>query len=116
MIWLYLSAVLMAATAMIHSVAGERKLIGPLTAPGANGTLSPGGRNVLRVAWHLTSFFMVSNALAVIWPRSPVGLIFVIGGFWLAVGLLSLVSSRGRHVGWPTLCGAGLAALIGAAG
>lgn len=111
MSWLYLSAALMAATAAIHSVVGEKRLIGPLTAPGS---VLPGrGKRVLRVAWHLTSFYMLSNALVVVWPDSPAGLIRVIGVFWLLVGLFSLTSSRGRHVGWPTLTGAGATALIG---
>ena len=35
---------------------------------------------------------------------------------WLALGLTSLVASRGKHVGWPVLSGAGLTAIIGAQG
>lgn len=114
MIWLYAASALMAITALIHSVAGERQLIVPLLASGLDGVVSTQGRKVLRAAWHLTSVFMLSNAIVVIWPDSPGGLIRVIGGFWLLTGLFSLVSSRGRHVGWPTLSAAGVAALIGA--
>ena len=112
MIWLWVSGVLMAVTAAIHSVAGERRLIGPLVASGSSAVPSAGSRKILRTAWHLTSLFMLSNAIVVIWPSSPSGLIRTIGGFWLLVGLFSLISSRGRHVGWPSLSGAGATALI----
>lgn len=114
MAWLWLSAALMAATAIIHSVAGEKRLIGPILAkPGA--LPNAHGGKVLRSAWHLTSAFMLSNALVMIWPDGPSALIRVIGAFWLLTGLFSLISSRGKHVGWPSLSGAGLAALIGTA-
>jgi hypothetical protein len=112
-LWLFLSAVLMAATAVVHSVIGERRLIGPLVAPGSTAIPHKQGRKVLRAAWHLTSFYMLSYALVVIWPGSPAGLIRAIGALWLLFGLFSLVSSRGRHVGWPGLSGAGLAAIVG---
>ncbi len=113
MVWLWGSALLMAVTAIIHSVAGETRLIGPLVAPGNRAIPSGQGRKVLRSAWHLTSAFMLGNALVVIWPASPAGLIRVIGAFWLLVGLFAMISSRGKHVGWPTLSLAGLTALIG---
>ena len=112
MIWLSISAVMMAITAVIHSVAGEKRLIGPILAK--NVIPSALGGRVLRSAWHLTSLFMLSNALAMIWPGTPSGLHLAIGIFWLLIGLFSLTSSRGKHVGWPTLTAAGIAAIIGA--
>lgn len=72
------------------------------------------GQRVLRAAWHLTSLFMLSNAAVMIWPGTPSGLHMMIGSFWLLVGLFSLITSRGKHVGWPTLCAAGFTALLGA--
>jgi hypothetical protein len=113
MIWLWVSGLLMAITAVIHSVAGERMLIGPILAKGQNAIPTVRGRKVLRSAWHLTSAFMLTNALVVAWPDTAPGLKIAIGGFWLVVGLFSLISSRGQHVGWPTLTGSGLTALIG---
>jgi hypothetical protein len=112
-VWLIVSAVLMAATALVHSVVGERRLIGPLVAPGSTAIPRKQGRKVLRAAWHLTSFYMLSNALVVIWPGSPANLIRAIGAIWVLFGVFSFVASRGRHVGWPGLSGAGLAALFG---
>ncbi|MGH6786986.1 MAG: hypothetical protein ACREBO_09155 [Novosphingobium sp.] len=113
--WLVLAALLMAATAVVHSVAGERRLIGPLVAPGSTAIPHRQGRRVLRSAWRLTSLYMLSNAAVVIWPGSPAGLIRAIGAMWLATGLFSLAASRGRHIGWPGLSSAGIAALLGAA-
>ncbi len=104
----------MLATAVIHSVAGEKRLIGPLLSR-SDAIPTRQGKKVLRSAWHLTSLFMLSNALAVIWPANDSGFKLLLGSFWLATGLFSLVSSRGKHVGWPTLSAAGITALIGAA-
>lgn len=112
MMWLWISAMMMATTAVIHSVAGEKRIIGPVLAHGA--IPSALGQRVMRGAWHLTSLFMLSNALVMVWPGAPTRLAFVIGVFWLMIGLFSLVSSRGKHIGWPTLTAAGVTALIGA--
>lgn len=116
MIWLYASAAAMVVTAFIHSWAGEKRLIGPLL-DGDNAPLdNTQSRKVLRSAWHLTSGFMVLCAVIVISADVPVIALRIIGGFWLVLGLFSLVASRGRHVGWPTLTASGLMGLIGAAG
>ena len=114
MIWLYLSAVAMIVTAFIHSWAGERRLIGPLLSGGATPLDNAQSRKVLRSAWHLTSGFMVLCAVVVASEGVPVIALRVIGGFWLALGLFSLLTSRGRHVGWPTLTASGVLALMGA--
>ena len=113
MIWYWVSAALMAVTAAIHSNAGETRLIKPLLAMNQGVMKSGQSRRVLRSAWHLTSVFMLTNAIVVAWPDGDSRLKAVIGGFWLAVGLFSLIGSRGKHVGWPWLSGAGIAALSG---
>ena len=113
MIWYWISAALMTITAVIHSWAGEERLLKPLLAMNQGVMANRRSRSVLRSAWHLTSIFMVSNAIVVAWPNVASGLKALLGGFWLLVGLFSLVGSRGKHVGWPSLSGAGLAALMG---
>ncbi len=113
MMWFYLSAVLMTATAVIHSVAGEKRLIGPLIAKGQSAIPTEQGQKIMRSAWHLTSAFMLSNAFVIAWPDTAPSLKILIGAFWLLIGSFSLIASRGKHVGWPTLTGAGIAALIG---
>ena len=114
MIWLWASAALMVATAVTHSILGEIKLIGPQLRSRQGVMANPFARTIARYAWHVTSALMVATALAVAWPGVPAALIRAIGAIWLALGLVSLVASRGRHVGWPVLSAAGVCALVGA--
>lgn len=115
MIWLWASAVLMLATGITHSILGEARLIGPMLRA-RHGVLASGfARAIIRYAWHVTSALMAATALAVIWPGTPPALIRAIGAIWLALGLVSLVWTRGKHVGWPVLGAAGICALVGAA-
>jgi hypothetical protein len=114
--WLWLSAGLMALTALVHSWLGEKRIVMPLLAYSDGVMQRPLARVIVRYAWHVTSALMLASALAVAWPGTPGGLVLAIGAIWLALGLTSLVASRGRHVGWPVLAGAGLAAIVGAAG
>jgi len=111
--WLILSAAAMAVTAVIHSVAGEKRLIGPALANRSGIFANPQSRGVLRGAWHLTSLFMLLTAAVMVWPATDAGLKALTAGVWLAIGLYSLISTRGRHVGWPTLTIAGIAGLLG---
>lgn len=109
---LLLASIAMALTAFAHSFVGEKKLIGPLLA--ANIDLLSGYRgNLVRGAWHVTSLLMITNALLVASPAAPVALVKIIGAIWLIVGILDAVVTKGRHIGWPLLCVAGLLALVG---
>ncbi len=103
----------MAFTALVHSVLGERRLIAPILALDTGPVAVPLGRGVLRFAWHFTSVLMIISALVVAWPGTPAMLIVVTGSLWLAVGLFDAVYTKGKHVGWPFLAGAGLLALLG---
>ena len=116
MSWLWLSAGLMALTALVHSWLGETRIIAPLLALNDGVMRRPLARVIVRYAWHVTSALMLASALAVAWPGTPSALVMAIGAIWLALGLTSLVASRGQHVGWPVLSGAGLAAVVGAWG
>ena len=115
MIWLYGSAALMAATAATHSWLGEVRLIIPMVSERSGVLRHQFARTIIRYAWHVTSVLMIASAITVLWPATPRALVQVIGGIWLALGMASLVASRGKHVGWPVLSLAGIAALIGAA-
>lgn len=114
MSWLWLSAAAMVATAFIHSIAGEKRLVGPLLNSGATKVLGPQLAGIMRGAWHLTSLFMALFGLVVAWPGTPEGVLVSIGVVWLALGLAILVKSRGKHPGWPTLSAGGAFALLGA--
>ena len=113
MIWLILSAVAMAVTAVIHSLAGERRLLGPLLSARTGVFAHAQSRRVFRGAWHMTSLFMALTAAVMVWPHTALGLKALIAAVWLAIGLYSLISSRGKHVGWPSLTFAGVTGLIG---
>jgi hypothetical protein len=113
MIWLWLSAAMMVATAITHSVIGERRLIGPILALDSDITGRPLARQILRGAWHLTSLFMALTALLVIWPGTPPMLILITGLLWLLSGLIDGVMTRGQHIGWGPLSVAGVSAIIG---
>lgn len=112
MTYLWLSATLMAATAVTHSVLGEKRLIGPLLARDID-LLSGYRANLVRFAWHFTSALMLVTAFVVAWPDTPVALIHITGAAWLIAGLLDAALTRGKHVGWPPLSAAGILALLG---
>ena len=114
MIWLWLSAVCMATTAIVHGVLGERRLIGPLLLLDQGLMGVELARKVIRLAWHALSLLMLVSAVSVIWPGTPRGLILLIGAAWTATGLFDAVYTRGRHIGWPFLTASGLFALLGA--
>ena len=110
----WLSAAAMVLTAAVHSILGEKRLIGPILSISSDITSRPLARQVLRFAWHFTSVLMVVSALVVAWPGTPTPLVITTGSIWLGVGLFDAVYTRGRHIGWPLLSGAGLLALLGA--
>lgn len=58
---------------------------------------------------------MVLTACLVAWAGTPRALVLITGGAYVAVGLADAALTRGRHVGWPMLAGAGLVTLLGAA-
>lgn len=112
MIWLWLSAAMMVATAITHSVIGERRLIGPLFALKIE-MLSGYRAPLVRFAWHFTSLLMVATACVVVWPGAPVPLIQITGVIWLVAGIGDAILTRGAHIGWGPLTTAGALALIG---
>lgn len=101
------AGILIAATGAIHSVLGERKLIGPLLAGEAFAAAPRAGRAV-RFTWHLATLLMVLTALTVAWPGTPVAIIRLIGLAYVGLGLLSLWMTRGRHISGPMFTAAGL--------
>jgi len=113
-IWLWASALLMAVTALTHSIRGEARLIGPLLRLREGVLASDFARTIVRFGWHVTSVLMVASAITMVWPGTPDALIGVIGALWIFMGLVSLIGTRGKHVGWPLLSAAGVFALVGA--
>ena len=113
---LYLSAIVIVATAVLHSALGERLLIGPLTKSRDGVMRSPLARRVLRLAWHFTSVLMVLTAAGLVFAThneggSWQGYVALLGAAYLLVGLITAVLTRFRHVGWLPLTLAGVLAL-----
>jgi hypothetical protein len=104
---LFAAGVICALTALVHSLFGEARLIGPMVR-GRQGVMGrPLARQVVRFAWHWTSllWLMVAAVLFSAGLGHPVEiwLLRVIGAVHLAMGLLDAVVTRGKHIAWPLL-------------
>jgi hypothetical protein len=117
---LYCAAALAVVTAIVHSVLGERLILGPIL-----GAAEPGpwilrsrlARAIVRFAWHFTSISWVAVAavFAILAglpaPAQNRAIVIVLGGTFLLMAVISVTISRGRHIGWPLLAAIGLTAL-----
>lgn len=119
-VMIYAAAIFVTITAGAHSILGERRLIGPLLSISQSETgilRNVLARRILRYAWHATSLTWIAVAAILIiagtLPPLPQGrlIVFVIGASFLVMALISFAISRGRHIGWPLLAAAGIAAL-----
>ena len=113
---LYLSAALVALTCLVHSVLGERRLIGPLLRLRVGVLEKDLARQVLRFVWHLvTAMGLMMTWVLLTAAQNPLGidraLILLIGGVLAGAGLIDAFYTRGKHVGWPLLTMAGASAL-----
>ncbi len=104
------AALLVFTIGLAHSWIGERRLIGPLLSPEwRSGILAKSefARRTLRFAWHITSlaWWGMGAALIVIailpTDRSTVFFAAITGITFLITGLITLITSRGRHLAWP---------------
>lgn len=93
-----------------HSWLGERRLIGPLLAPGnRQGMLAKSAfsRGVLRFAWHITTLAWWGMALILAaLAQGPIDgssrrVLAILAGTFALTGAVTLISSRGRHLAWP---------------
>lgn len=113
-IWFWLAAAAMTLTALIHSILGERKLVGPMLQLNTGVLAVPLARQVIRFGWHLTTALMLVCAAAMLIPGTPALLILIIGVIWLGSGLIDLTYTRGKHIAWPILAAAGVFAILAA--
>lgn len=114
---LLMAAALCVITALVHSVLGEQRLIGPMLATEAGVLESPLARSVTRFAWHWTTvlWLLVAAvlALAAYGDINAPWLVFAIGTAHLVAGVADGIYSRGQHVGWPLITIIGGLALLG---
>ena len=110
------SAALLIVTAGIHSIIGQRRLIGPLLSQTSGVLKYPLARFLIPFAWHLTSAtWLVLASILLAWALEPalartIGLLAT-GAVFTIAGVYDAFGSRGRHIGWPLLAAVGLAAL-----
>jgi len=113
-------AALLAITAAVHSLLGERRLLQPvLRRPAGLLASSDLARFVLRFAWHLTSLTWLVLAIVLttlaLQPASMLKSTATATGIaFTFAGTFDAIASRGRHVGWPLLMGIGVVALLAA--
>jgi hypothetical protein len=117
---LYCAAALVVLTALIHSLVGERRILGPILDSEESGPRilkSWLARAIVRFAWHFTSISWLAMAavFAILAglpaPAQTRAVVVVLGGSFLLMTVISVAISRGRHIGWPLLAAIGLAAL-----
>ena len=99
------------ATGIVHSVLGERRVMQRVRAIDA---IDPRMRRLLTFTWHLAGLLMLLTGVTVAWPGTPAALVRLFGVVYLALGLLSLKMSRGKHVSGPLWSAGALLALVGA--
>ena len=109
------AAALTVGIGIVHSWLGERRIIGPLLSlEMRTGILhSIFVRNVLRFAWHLTSlawwgFAAILAAMATMPINDAARMVlWIVALIFIATGLTTLVTSRGRHLAWPVFMAIG---------
>lgn len=109
----WLPAIVLVLLAGLHSLLGERLILGPLFAAGLP-RIAVGRRfaeRVLRFAWHLTSVAWL--ALAAIATRADSGQTAIIGWMLVASAVTAFVFGRGAHFAWALFAVGGLGALAG---
>jgi hypothetical protein len=111
---LIVAALLAVALALLHSVLGERRVLRKALAQDGLGASL---RQILRLAWHLTSlYFAGCGAILAALAGQPLDLaalhvLETVGAVFVASAAIIFGASRGRHPGWPLFAGA--AVLIG---
>lgn len=103
------AGLIIAAAGLIHSILGERRI---MTRIRAMETIDPRARRALGFTWHLGGLMMLLTGLTIAWPGTPEALVRIFGVTYLALGILSLKMTRGRHISGPLFTSGGLLALV----
>ena len=110
-------ALLLAATMLVHSILGQKRLIRPLLNENAGVMRRPLARFIIPFAWHLTSAIgLIVAAILLAWAWAPdsartIGLAATATTF-LVAGIGDAIGSKGRHIGWPSLTAVGVCTLV----
>ena len=101
MILSVVAAALFVLIAGLHSVLGERLLLGPLFEKMPPVRLPRRfAERTLRFAWHLTTVAWLGFAALLVLSDDPTSRA-IVGGVALVTGLVAGVASKGAHFAWP---------------
>lgn len=86
----------------IHSLLGEKTVIQPLL---ARDTAPPYIKRLMRVGWHITTFFWWAIAAHLVamhfWPgRERESFLTIMSMVFGLSAIVALIASRGRHLSW----------------
>ncbi len=116
-ILLILAAILGLATLLVHSIVGEKHLIGPLVNSNDGVMRNDLAKQVVRFAWHFTSIlgviaiYILANA-AYDFAEADIALLAVTGTIFLVAGIYDAIVTKGKHIGWPMLAAVGALTLF----
>jgi len=116
--FLYLAAILIVFTALLHSIMGEKRLITPLLNSDIPLVRNEVARPVIRFAWHATSALWLIIAaflakMAFLKSHDNDDLILLVGVSHIVLGACDGIISKGRHVGWPPITLIGMFSILG---
>lgn len=116
-VWIKLCALALVATSLVHSILGERRLIGPLLAQ-CEGVLSHDlARFLLRIVWHFMTilFWIIAATLWASTRSTDIAISVLLAATAIGIGgagVYDAIGSRGQHIGWPMLVLIGLSAAM----
>lgn len=116
-ILLTIAAILALSTVLVHSVVGEKRLIGPLVTAGDGVMQEDLAKQVIRFAWHFTSIlgliavYILATA-AYDFATADTTLLAVTGSAFLIAGIYDAIVTKGKHIGWPMLAAVGALTLF----
>lgn len=116
-ILLTIAAILGFATLLVHSIVGEKRLIGPLVHSNDGVMSNDLAKQVTRFAWHFTSilgliatFILAKSAYN--FAEADIALLAVTGSAFLVSGIYDAIITKGKHIGWPMLAAVGALTLF----
>ncbi|QTD56372.1 hypothetical protein [Parasphingorhabdus cellanae] len=116
-ILLTIAAILALATVLVHSIVGEKRLIGPLVTAGDGVMQEDLAKQVIRFAWHFTSILgliavYILAMAAYDFAAADVTLLAVTGSAFLIAGIYDAIVTKVKHIGWPMLAAVGALTLF----
>lgn len=110
--WSIAAATLLTLIGLLHSVLGERYLLGPLLRDMPRGPLSPlFAKRTLRAAWHIMSVALWGLAAVLVRPESAFDVVAV--NLLVSAALLG-AWTRGAHFAWPLFAATGVMSALAA--